>query len=100
MGSVHVPVSTTNLRRRCAGTEGGRKVTCIVCFDDFRVADGIECAGSPPEGAHGKRGPKHREALQACSDVIAGNKPSMTARRAFIAAAREASVFVSDKAAS
>ncbi|MCB1467008.1 MAG: DUF982 domain-containing protein [Rhizobiaceae bacterium] len=48
----------------------------------------------------GKRGPKHREALQACSDVIAGSKPAMTARRAFIAAAREASVFVSDKAAS
>ena len=26
-----------------AGNEGGRKVTCIVCFDDFRAADGIEC---------------------------------------------------------
>ena len=46
----------------------------------------------------GKRGPKHREALQACSDAVAGTKPAMTARRAFIAAARDASVFVSDKA--
>lgn len=45
-----------------------------------------------------KRGPKHREALQACNDALAGSKPSMVARRAVIAAAREASVFVSDKA--
>jgi hypothetical protein len=45
----------------------------------------------------GKRGPKHREALQACNDALNGEKPAMTARRAFIAAAREASVFVSDK---
>ena len=47
----------------------------------------------------GKRGPKHREALQACSDALAGDKPAMVARRAVIAAAREGSVFVSDKAA-
>lgn len=47
----------------------------------------------------GKRGPKHREALQACSDAIAGSKPAMNARRAFVAAAREASVFVNDKVA-
>lgn len=47
----------------------------------------------------GKRGPKHREALQACHDALNGDKPAMVARRAFIAAAREASVFVSDKAA-
>jgi hypothetical protein len=46
----------------------------------------------------GKRGPKHREALQACHDALAGDKPAMIARRAFIAAAREAGVFVSDKA--
>jgi len=45
-----------------------------------------------------KRGPKHREALQACNDAVTGSKPAMVARRAFIAAAREASVFVSDKA--
>ena len=46
----------------------------------------------------GKRTPKHRAALQACHDAIAGEKPAMTARRAFIAAAREADAFVSDKA--
>ena len=49
-------------------------------------------------GWTGKRGPKHREALQACNDALAGSKPAMVARRAFIAAAREGSVFVSDKA--
>jgi hypothetical protein len=45
----------------------------------------------------GKRTPKHRAALQACHDAIAGEKPAMNARRALIAAAREADVFVSDK---
>ena len=47
----------------------------------------------------GKRSPKHREALQACHDALAGDKPAMNARRAFIAAAREVDVLVSDKAA-
>jgi hypothetical protein len=42
----------------------------------------------------GKRSPKHREALQACHDAIAGAKPVMTARRAFLAVAREAGVTV------
>lgn len=46
----------------------------------------------------GKRGPKHRAALQACHDALAGDKPAMIARRAFIAAAREVDVFVNDKA--
>lgn len=46
----------------------------------------------------GKKGPKHRAALQACHDVIAGSKPAMNARRAVVAAAREADVLVSDKA--
>jgi len=46
----------------------------------------------------GKRSPKHRAALQACHDAIAGDKPAMTARRAFIAAAREVDVLISDKA--
>jgi hypothetical protein len=45
----------------------------------------------------GKRGPKHREALQACQDVLDGKKPVMSARRAFLAAAREAGLFVPDK---
>jgi hypothetical protein len=42
----------------------------------------------------GKRSPKHREALQACHDAIAGAKPIMSARRAFLAVAREAGVTV------
>lgn len=46
----------------------------------------------------GKRSPKHRAALQACHDAIAGDKPAMIARRAFIAAAREVDVLVTDKA--
>ena len=45
----------------------------------------------------GKRSEKHRAALQACSDALAGDKPVMNARRAFVAAAREANVFVSEK---
>ena len=46
----------------------------------------------------GKETPKHRAALQACHDALAGDKPAMNARRAFIVAAREVDVFVSDKA--
>lgn len=46
----------------------------------------------------GKRSEKHRAALQACSDVDAGSKPVIGARRAFVAAAREAGVFVDEKA--
>jgi hypothetical protein len=45
----------------------------------------------------GKRTDKHRAALQACSDVQNG-KPAMGARRAFVAAAREAGVFTDQKA--
>ena len=41
----------------------------------------------------GKRTEKHRAALQACLGVQRGNKPPIGARRAFIAAAREAGVF-------
>lgn len=45
----------------------------------------------------GKRTPKQRAAIQACYDAESGNKPAMTARRALIAAAREADILVSDK---
>ena len=45
----------------------------------------------------GKRSAKHREALQACHDAMSGSKPSMIARRSFIAAAREVNVLVTDK---
>ena len=48
----------------------------------------------------GKRGPEHRAALQACHDALAGDKPAMNARRAFIAAARKADALVTDKAPS
>ena len=43
----------------------------------------------------GKRGPKHREALQACHDAVSGEKSATTARRSFVAAAREAGVLMS-----
>jgi hypothetical protein len=45
----------------------------------------------------GKRTEKHRAALQACSDVQSGDKPPIGARRAFVAAAREAGVFADQK---
>ncbi|MGB3386907.1 MAG: DUF982 domain-containing protein [Pseudaminobacter sp.] len=45
----------------------------------------------------GKKTPKQRAALQACHDAQNGHKPAMTARRAFIAAAREADILVTDK---
>lgn len=47
----------------------------------------------------GKRTEKHRAALQACSDVHGSGKPPIGARRAFVAAAREAGVFTDQKAA-
>jgi hypothetical protein len=43
----------------------------------------------------GKRGPKHREAVQACHDALTGSKPTTSARRAFVAAAKEAGVLLS-----
>jgi hypothetical protein len=45
----------------------------------------------------GKRTEKHRAALQASMDVQSGGKPPIGARRAFIAAAREAGVFADPK---
>ncbi|MEX0405076.1 DUF982 domain-containing protein [Aquibium sp. LZ166] len=45
----------------------------------------------------GKRSAKHRAALQACHDAVSSGKPAMTARRAFVAAAREADLLLSDK---
>ncbi|MBS3652357.1 DUF982 domain-containing protein [Pseudaminobacter sp. 19-2017] len=45
----------------------------------------------------GKRGLKHREALQvqACHDAIAGEKSATSARKSFVAAAKEAGVLLS-----
>lgn len=42
-----------------------------------------------------KRGDKRQSALQACSDVSSGKRPPEIARRAFVAAAREAGILVS-----
>lgn len=42
----------------------------------------------------GKKSERYRAALQACHDASAGDKPPMTARRAFVAAGREADVLV------
>jgi hypothetical protein len=42
----------------------------------------------------GKRGDKHRAALQACSDASEGKRSVEGARRAFILAAREAGILV------
>lgn len=44
-----------------------------------------------------KRTEKHRTALQACSDVINGGKPEIVARRAVVAAMREAGLFLDEK---
>lgn len=46
----------------------------------------------------GKKSEKYRAALQACHDAVAGDKPAMTARRAFLAAGRETGVLVKDSA--
>jgi uncharacterized protein DUF982 len=43
----------------------------------------------------GKRNDKHRAAVQACSDAADGRKPLATARRAFLAAARDGGVLIS-----
>lgn len=45
----------------------------------------------------GKKSEKYRVALQACHDATEGGKPAMTARRAFLAAGREADVLVKEK---
>jgi hypothetical protein len=42
----------------------------------------------------GKKGPKHRAALQALMDVMEERKVVAVARKAFTAAAKEAKVFV------
>ncbi|HEV7254656.1 MAG TPA: DUF982 domain-containing protein [Mesorhizobium sp.] len=47
----------------------------------------------------GKRSPKHRAALQACHDALSGDKPVMSARRALVAAAREADILVREAGA-
>ena len=46
-------------------------------------------------GAWLVQGPKHRLALQACRDAVAGRKSAADARKAFADAAREAGILVS-----
>ena len=46
-----------------------------------------------PDGSFSKR----VKAMQACLKVIRGEKPPHTARAAFIAAAKEARIFVADE---
>lgn len=48
-------------------------------------------------GWPGKKSPKYRAALQACHDAVSGDKPAMNARRAFVAAGREADVLAKDR---
>ena len=43
----------------------------------------------------GKRVEAHRKAVQACHDAISGEKSAAAARRAFVAAARQAGLLVS-----
>ena len=43
----------------------------------------------------GKRDTPHRTAVQACHDAISGEKSAATARRALVAAARQAGFLVS-----
>ena len=45
----------------------------------------------------GRKSERYRAALQVCHDATAGDKPAMTARRAFLAAGREADVLVKEK---
>ena len=46
-------------------------------------------------GAWSVQGPKHRLALQACRDAVAGRRSADEARKAFADAAREAGILVS-----
>ena len=59
------------------------------------VADTVQAAATLLEGwPEDRRGPKYRAALRACMDVLEQRKGVASARRAFIAAAREANFSV------
>jgi hypothetical protein len=59
------------------------------------VADTVQAAGVLIEDwPEDRRGPKYRAALRACMDVMEQRKTVASARKAFIAAAREARFFV------
>ena len=58
------------------------------------IQDVVACTGFLLKNWRGRRGDKHREALQACSDASDGKKPAAIARRAFTAAARDTGVLL------
>ena len=58
------------------------------------LADVAACTSFLLREWPGKRGDKHRAALQACSDASSGKKSSDSARRAFVLAAREAGILI------
>ncbi|MEQ1953605.1 DUF982 domain-containing protein [Mesorhizobium sp. CN2-181] len=53
-----------------------------------------ECSDFLLKQWRGKRGDKHRAALQACVDADDNRRPVASARRAFVAAAREAGTLI------
>ena len=61
---------------------------------EVRLADINACSEFLLRGWPGKRGDKHRAALQACADATAGKRPVSNARKAFAAAAREAGLLI------
>jgi hypothetical protein len=59
------------------------------------VTNTVQAAGVLLEGwPRDRRGPKYRAALRACMDVLEQRRTVAGARKAFIAAAKEAHVFV------
>jgi hypothetical protein len=60
----------------------------------FEIADIQTCNDFLLRRWPGKRGDKHRAALQACMDTASGKKLASNARKAFWAAAREAGILI------
>ncbi|MBZ9861653.1 DUF982 domain-containing protein [Mesorhizobium sp. CA12] len=58
------------------------------------IGDAAACLDFLLRRWRGKRSDKHRAAIQACTDVNSGRRPASFARKAFIAAAREAAILV------
>ena len=59
------------------------------------VTDTVQAAGMLLEGwPLDRRGPKYRAALRVCMDVLEQRRAVAGARKAFIAAAKEARLFV------
>ncbi|MBZ9990861.1 DUF982 domain-containing protein [Mesorhizobium sp. BH1-1-5] len=58
------------------------------------IGDAAVCLDFLLRRWRGKRSDKHRAAIQACTDANSGRRPASFARKAFIAAAREAAILV------